>query len=66
MKKYIINDLNKGLLSDFEEIEANSPLEAARKYIKGIGENRSVTRDLFNHGRLVVSGRTATYVYNVE
>jgi len=65
-KTYIVDDLNKGLLSGMSEIEADSPLEAAKKYIKSIGENRKVSRDLFDHGRLVVRGRAATYVYNVE
>ena len=66
MKQYEVVDLNKSLFSDDTVVEAKSPFEAAKKYIESIEENRKVTRDLFNHGRLVVRGRMASYVYNVE
>lgn len=65
MNKYEVCDLNKSLFSDNRIIDAKSPLEAAKKYIKSLGENKIVKRDLLNHGRLVVSGRTAKYVYEV-
>lgn len=66
MKKYSVCDLEKSLLDADTMIEAKSPLEAARKYIKQLEENKKVSRDIFNHGRLVVRGYRGLYVYNVE
>lgn len=65
MKQYEVCDLSKSLLSKDTIIIAKSPLEAAKKYIKSLGENKTIKRDLFNQGRLVVNSRTASYVYEV-
>lgn len=66
MNEYKICDLNKSMFTEDTKIEAKSPLEAAKKYIKQLGENKKVTRDMFNMGRLVVKGYSGSYVYNVE
>lgn len=65
-KEYTICDLSKSLFSDKVIVFAKSPLEAGIKYIKSIGENKKVTRDLHNRGRLVISNNISRYVYNVE
>jgi len=68
MNEYEISDLNGGLFSNNGStiIKAKSPLSAARKYIESLGENKTVKRDLLNHGRLVVYGRNTSYVYEVN
>lgn len=66
MKKYRVCDLSKGMFGEDTNIEANSPLEAGKKYLKLIGDKGNITRDLFNRGRLVIVGVKGSYVYNVE
>lgn len=65
MKEYEICDMEKNILSPIVLINAKTPLEAAKKYIEELGENKDVKRDFSNTGRLVIRGNTASYVYKV-
>lgn len=64
-KEYEICDLNKGMFSDNKIVFAKTPLEACKKYIKSIGEDKKIKRDMTNSGRLVVRNNRASYVYHV-
>ena len=64
-KEYEICDLNKGMFDKNIIVFAKNPLEACRRYIKSIGEDKKVKRDMTNSGRLVVRNNRASYVYHV-
>lgn len=64
-KEYEICDLNKGMFDKNTIIFAKSPLEACKKYIRSIGEDKKIKRDMTNSGRLVVRNNRSSYVYHV-
>lgn len=64
-KEYEICDLNKSMFSDNIIVFAKNPLEACKKYIKSIGEDKKIKKDMTNSGRLVVKNNRASYVYHV-
>lgn len=64
-KEYEICDLHKGMFDKNTVVFAKSPLEACIKYIKSIGEDKKIKRDMTNSGRLVVRSNRASYVYHV-
>lgn len=64
-KEYEVCDLHKGMFDKNIIVFAKTPLEACKKYIKSIGEDKKIERDMMNRGRLVVRNNRASYVYNV-
>jgi len=62
---YEISDIEKGLFSDNTIIEAESPLQAIKQYIKQNNLNILVKVDLTNTGRFVVRNNNTSKVYSV-
>ena len=67
MKNYLINDYNKGIMSDYIEVQANSPKKAAEKYLSsklgGTDEDISVQEGRIEDGQEIFKFGAAQIFY---